>query len=100
LTQRTYSREYGLNDRVARRTVYNIISFKLMVQSSSTGGKGTVVGDAVVGEMTDTLNKSVEELIREGTPTNEQLSGRWQESLGDVRYITVHVNSLGYKAKP
>jgi hypothetical protein len=55
LTQRTYSREYRLNERVAR-TAYNIISFKLVVQSSSTKGKGTVVGDAV-GEMTDTLNK-------------------------------------------
>jgi hypothetical protein len=55
-TQKTYSREYGLNERVARKTVNIINKFQTHGTQSSTDGKGTVVGDAV-GEMTDTLNK-------------------------------------------
>jgi hypothetical protein len=99
LTQITYSREYGLNERVARRTVYSqiyLISFKLMVQSS-TDGKGRVVGDAVC-EMTDTLNKWKLELIREGTPTSLRKMAR---VLG--MYVPVGARCilrLDIKAKP
>jgi hypothetical protein len=90
LTQRQ-SREYGFNERVARRTVYNIITDKFQTHGTILNRwKGNNSGRRRSGR-NDGHIEQLEELIREGTPT----------SLGKMARVTSLFvpPSVGHKAK-
>lgn len=95
LTQRGFSREYGINNPVPRRTVYNIIT-KFRTH-------GTVLnryqgcGRRRTGR-SEEHRRQVEQLIQEGTPTSLRKLARL---LGDISYVTVRaILRLDIKAKP
>jgi hypothetical protein len=83
LSQRT-SREYGLNERVARRTVYNIIN-KFQTHGTILNRWKVSSGRRRSGR-NDGHIEQVGDLIREETPASLRKMAR---VLGDVSYVTV-----------